>query len=90
MATIDFEEVPESVEEAGALLGTTITRYDVGSYTIINPPKGTHSSFAIISPVPSSELFVRLHHLRALLRSEPKDTPLVAAPSSLLFCLDVE
>ena len=83
MATIDFEEVPESVEEAGALLGTTITRYDVGSYTIINPPKGTHSSFAIISPVPSSELFVRLHHLRALLRSEPKDTPLVAAPSLL-------
>ena len=41
MATIDFEEVPESVEEAGALLGATITLYDIGSYTIINPPKGT-------------------------------------------------
>lgn len=83
MATIEFEEVPESVEEAGALLGATITLYDIGSYTIINPPKGTHSSFATIHPVPSSELFVRLHHLRALLRSAPKDTPLVAAPSLL-------
>eukprot|EP00980_Cylindrotheca_fusiformis_P023611 scaffold10671_cov131-Cylindrotheca_fusiformis.AAC.9 len=84
MATVKDEEVPQSVEEAGALLGATITFYGTShNYKTISPPKGTHSSFATISPIPSSELFVRLHTLRALLRSAPTDTPLVAAPSLL-------
>lgn len=81
---LGLEQAPESVEEAGALLGATITFYGTtDTYKTISPPKGTHSSFATISPIPSSELFVRLHTLRALLRSAPKDTPLVAAPSLL-------
>lgn len=82
---MDPEEKPaESVEEAGALLGAAITRYgSVGAFSTINPPKGTHSSFAILAPVPSSELFIQLHSLRSLLRSAPQDTPLVAAPSLL-------
>jgi hypothetical protein len=78
------EEIPQSVEEAGALLGAAITRYGTGAVATINPPKGMHSSFATVSPVPSSELLGRLHSLRSLLRSvPPKDTPLVAAPSLL-------
>lgn len=78
------DDTPQSVEEAGALLGAAITRYGSrDAHKTINPPRGTHSSFSIISPVPSSELFVRLHSLRAHLRSTPKDTPLVAAPSLL-------
>ena len=78
------EEMPQSVEEAGALLGAAITRYgSPGAFNLISPPKGTHSSFSAISPVPSSELLICLHSLRALLRSAPKDTPLVAAPSLL-------
>ena len=74
--------MPESVEEAGALLGAAITRYGKG-FSTTNPPKGIHSSFAVVSPVPSSELLDLLHTLRSLLRSAPKDTPLVAAPSLL-------
>jgi hypothetical protein len=77
------EDSPQSVEEAGALLGSTVIRYGSASFVINNPPKGIHSSFATLSPVPSSELLHRLHSLRSLLRSAPKDTPLVAAPSLL-------
>ncbi|KAL3937599.1 MAG: hypothetical protein SGBAC_007324 [Bacillariaceae sp.] len=81
---MEIEKPPESVEEAGALLGATITVYGVAdSYKLNKAPQGTHSSFSTISPVPSSELFVRLHTLRSLLRSAPTDTPLVAAPSLL-------
>ena len=75
--------MPQSVEEAGALLGAAIIGYGKGSFATTNPPKGIHSSFAVISPVPSSELLDLLHTLRSLLRSAPKDTPLVAAPSLL-------
>lgn len=82
MAT-SSDDLPQSVEEAGALLGAAITRYNAGAYKTISPPKGTHSSFATISPVPSSELLQRLYSLRALLRNAPTDTPLVAAPSLL-------
>jgi hypothetical protein len=81
------DEVPQSAEEAGALLGAAITRYGTGSHTIITPPKGTHSSFATMSPVPSSELLARLHSLRALLRSAPQITPLVSAPSLLALLM---
>jgi hypothetical protein len=81
MSKMDFEKAPESVEEAGALLGATITFYGAGTYKTISPPKGTHSSFSTISPTPSSELFERLHTLRGFLRSASKDEPLVAAPS---------
>ena len=79
------DDSPQSIEEAGALLGAALTRYSSpGSHNAtIDPPKGTHSSFATISPVPSSELMVLLHSLRSLLRSAPTDTPLVAAPSLL-------
>ncbi len=75
--------MPQSVEEAGALLGAAITRYGKGSFSTTNPPKGIHSSFAVVSPVPSSELLDLLHTMRSLLRSAPQDTPLVAAPSLL-------
>lgn len=75
--------MPQSVEEAGALLGAAITRYGKGSFSVTSPPKGIPSSFAVLSPVPSSELLDLLHTLRSLLRSAPKDTPLVAAPSLL-------
>ena len=75
--------MPQSVEEAGALLGAAIILYGKGSFATTNPPKGIHSSFSVVSPVPSSELLDLLHTLRSLLRSAPKDTPLVAAPSLL-------
>ena len=81
--TSTTDDVPQSIEEAGALLGAVITRYGTGTYRMIAPPKGIHSSFATVSPVPSSELLFRLHSLRALLRSAPQDIPLVAAPSLL-------
>ena len=77
------DDVPRSVEEAGALLGAAITRCGATSHTTVLPPKGMHSSFATVSPVPSSELFTRLHSLRALLRSSISTEPLVAAPSLL-------
>ena len=79
----DNREAPQSVEEAGALLGAAITRYGTGVQASITPPKGMHSSFAANSPVPSSELMMSLHALRALLRSAPESIPLVAAPSLL-------
>eukprot|EP00934_Nitzschia_sp_Nitz4_P002708 Nitzschia sp. Nitz4//scaffold42_size132992//119267//129070//NITZ4_003422-RA/size132992-processed-gene-0.49-mRNA-1//-1//CDS//3329551787//2698//frame0 len=85
---LPMEDEPESVEEAGALLGASINRYGIpGNLHYINPPKGIHSSFAALAPVPASELFVRLHTLRSLLRSAPRDTPLVAAPSLLAGAL---
>ncbi|KAG7357447.1 heat repeat-containing protein [Nitzschia inconspicua] len=82
-STSPQDEMPQSVEEAGALLGATVIGYGSSSFSTTNPPKGIHSSFATVSPVPSSELLHRLHALRSLLRSAPKDTPLVAAPSLL-------
>ena len=75
-------DVESDIIEAGALLGATINRYGTPGKTI-SPPKGTHSSFAIQSPTPSSELMSYLYSLRGLLRSAPRDTPLVAAPSIL-------
>lgn len=77
------DDMPQSVEEAGALLGATVLGYGTTPFVVTNPPKGIHSSFATVSPVPSSELLHRLHALRSLLRSSPRDTPLVAAPSLL-------
>jgi len=75
--------IPQSVEEAGALLGAAIPRCGGTDHQIFLPPKGMHSSFATISPVPSAELFTRLHSLRAILKSVPCNEPLVAAPSLL-------
>ncbi len=75
-------DIESDIIEAGALLGATINRYGTPGKTI-SPPKGTHSSFAIQSPTPSSELMSYLYSLRGLLRSAPRDTPLVAAPSIL-------
>ena len=83
MSSTGSDDVPQSVEEAGALLGAAITRCGVTSHATTQPPKGMHSSFATVSPVPSSGLFMRLHSLRALLRSAPANEPLVAAPSLL-------
>ena len=71
-----------SIVEAGAILGAAINHYGSAG-TTINPPKGTHSSFSVLNPTPSSELMMCLHSLRSLLRSAPRDTPLVAAPSLL-------
>jgi hypothetical protein len=78
-----MNDTPESVEEAGALLGAAITKCNVTSLPSVKPPKGMHSSFATMSPVPSSELFCRLYQLRQLLRQAPRKEPLVAAPSLL-------
>lgn len=78
-----MNDTPESVEEAGALLGAAITKCNVSSHPSIKPPKGMHSSFATMSPVPSSELFCRLYQLRELLRQAPRHEPLIAAPSLL-------
>ena len=82
---------PSSVEEAGALLGMSITQFGQlqgGSSSLsetnsLSPPAGMHSSFRVVRPVPNADLMTRLYQLRALLRSTPKDEPLVAAPSLL-------
>lgn len=78
-----LDDRPDSVEEAGALLGAAITRCGSGSTDVINPPKGMHSSFATVAAVPSSQLLIRLYYLRSFLRSAPQNEPLVAAPSLL-------
>lgn len=80
---------PESVEEAGALLGATITRYgqqqSSSSKQQSTTPSGMHSAFGVRQYSASSELLERLHALRALLRaSEP---PILAAPSILAVLL---
>ena len=63
---------PTSPEEAGALLGASITRLEptlLSSHlSAISPPAGMHSSFATVRPVANSELYVRLASLRSLLR----------------------
>ena len=63
---------PTSPEEAGALLGASITRLEpslLSSHlTAVSPPAGMHSSFATVRPVANSELYVRLASLRSLLR----------------------
>lgn len=85
---------PQSVEEAGALLGAAITRYGTSTATTtpigaqqqqrMVSPKGLHSGFDLFPQVPSSQLLHSLYSLRSLLRSVPADeTPLVAAPSLL-------
>ncbi|GAX24402.1 hypothetical protein FisN_4Lh537 [Fistulifera solaris] len=82
-------EFPLSVEEAGALLGATITRCGKETFPLITPPKGMHSSFATTLPVPSSEILNRLYDLRALLRSTPSNEPVTAAPSLLAVLMKV-
>ena len=79
------DDFPSSVEEAGALLGTAITRLSVNSTaTHKAPPSGMHSSFTVRTEVPSRELFMRLYQLRTLLRLPTENNePLVAAPSIL-------
>lgn len=77
------DERPDSVEEAGALLGAAITVCGIGTVPANQPPAGMHSSFATVNSVPSSELLTRLYYLRALLRASPPEAPLVAAPSLL-------
>ena len=63
---------PTSPEEAGALLGASITRLEPTllsqNLTAIPPPAGMHSSFSTVRPVANSELYVRLASLRSLLR----------------------
>jgi len=81
--TAVMDDRPQSVEEAGALLGAAITICGVGTTTENAPPKGMHSSFATAGALPSSELLMRLCYLRSLLRAAPQDEPLVAAPSLL-------
>ena len=77
-------EFPESVEEAGALLGATITKCGKEHLPVSPTPEGMHSAFAMVQPaVPSAELLTRLHTLRAFLRTQPQDKPLIAAPSLL-------
>lgn len=99
-------EHPSSVEEAGALLGATITKCSgsgssggggVGlsshpgmAAPTTPPPRGMHSAFGVVTPVPSAELVMRLYALRVWLqrslRQPPgadQPQPLVAAPSIL-------
>ena len=66
--------VPTSVEAAGAELGAAITRIGTSSFassdvssTSTSPPSGMHSSFST-HPIPSSELFVKLHALLGQLK----------------------
>ena len=78
------DNLPESVEEAGALLGAAMTRYSSSSATdVIAPPAGIPSAFSVTHPIPGNELFTQLYSLRALLRTCPRNEPLVAAPSLL-------
>lgn len=66
----DEDIFPGSVEEAGALLGATITRCGREHTPLSAPPKGMHSSFATVFPAaPSAELLNRLYALRAILRT---------------------
>lgn len=74
-------DTPQSVEEAGALVGAAITKCNVTNVAMIAPPKGMHSSFAISESLPSSELFTRLYQLRRWLWEA--NTPLAVAPSLL-------
>ena len=68
-----------------ALLGASITRVnDVHVYGTFAPPKGLHSSFTTVKPVPCSELYVRLSSLTNLLQShldKDKNATIEAAPS---------
>ena len=75
-------ETPQSVEEAGALLGAAITKCNSANNPTIAPPKGMHSSFGISETIPSSELFTRLYQLRSILQSTAsRESPLLVAPS---------
>lgn len=77
-----MSEIESDIIEAGALLGAVINSYGSPG-KIISPPKGTHSSFSIQSPTPSSALMSSLYSLRGLLRSSTGEEPLMAAPSIL-------
>ena len=77
--------MPESIEEAGALLGAAITKCNGSRGPPTAAPKGMHSSFAIAEPSAESELFTRLFHLRQFLRIS--DKPLAVAPSLLAVLL---
>ncbi|KAL9184425.1 hypothetical protein ACHAXT_002511 [Thalassiosira profunda] len=64
---------PSSAEEAAALLGAAISLdapllSPPTTTARANPPRGMHSIFAVQTPVPNQELFVRLCNLRAWLR----------------------
>ncbi|GKY98505.1 hypothetical protein MPSEU_000807600 [Mayamaea pseudoterrestris] len=75
------DNLPESIEEAAALLGATITQM-TGQPLILPrqlPPKGMHSAWSTYSNLPSTELIMRLHTLRAFLRNS--SSPLVSARS---------
>lgn len=88
---------PSSVEEAGALLGMSITQLTItmsstGSVDtgpkVLSPPVGMHSSFRVLRPATChSNLLCRLYQLRALLRSnessQQNNKPLAVAPSLL-------
>lgn len=78
---VTLSNFPQSVEEAGALLGATITTCGKGVRKPTLPPIGMHSSFTVYAHVPSSELMSRLYDLRALLRAS--DAALSSAPSIL-------
>jgi hypothetical protein len=65
--------LPESVEEAGVLLGATITRCGREHIPSVSPPRGMPSTLASVQPhVPSAELLLRLYDLRSLLPPLPK------------------
>lgn len=74
--------LPDSVEEAAALLGASITQ--LTGQTIFPrqlPPKGMHSAWSTYSNLPSTELLQRMYALRSLLRATT--APLEAARSIL-------
>lgn len=82
---------PQSVEEAAALLGATITTLAGKSnlsLRTVEPPQGMHRVFGTVKDLPGSQLLTRLFYLRALLRSVEKEqivskTPLLSSPSIL-------
>jgi hypothetical protein len=76
---VDMENVPESVEEAAALLGASITKCGgggsagggrvEGGATAVLPPLGMHPAFAVATSNSTTELIHRLYQLRSLLRT---------------------
>lgn len=78
-----YSRPPESVEEAAALLGATITRCGRERIPSVSPPKGLPSVFASVQPaVPSADLLMRLHDLRRFLRDALKEEDPNRAPTS--------
>ena len=60
---------PDSVEEAAALLGATITKCGGTNSSVSPSVQGMHPAFAVTWSSPSNELVSRLYVLRALLRT---------------------